>query len=161
MSFRRNAGLRLVDAKTSFLAAILACTLLANVVPLSLAIQAEMCAMSCCATRGPHSAASHCTDNVCHLNHTAPASSELIQPDPHFPEPLAVTNGPVIVSPCPRSCGAVAGYSLKRHRQSEPATPAELPSSNKLSACTSFGFAILANHLQRRFPPRAPPSTLS
>lgn len=206
MSVGCYARLRSASAKQGILATILVFTLLAGIVPFNLVNSTEMCTMSCCATRGPHSVASHCSDSVCHLNPTAPKElevvkqesaeedghaehspdtkpapqavteessavphpdhkhptpSELSRSDAHHPEPLAVMSGAVIASACPRSCGALAGYSFNQHRPSEPSTLAALPSSRTLHCRISFSPALLSSLLQQQFPPRAPPFILS
>jgi hypothetical protein len=147
----RNTGLRPVGAKYSVPATILVFALLASVVPFNLFGSTELCNMSCCAMRGPHSVASHCSDSVCHLN-----TSEA-----HHPQsPVSIT-GAVMASGCPRSCGAVTGYSVNQHRRSEPAVSAALTSPKKSQGRTLFSTALLSSLLQQQFPPRAPPFNLS
>lgn len=68
MPVRHDAGLRLVGAKHNVLATILVFALLAGIVPFNLIGSIELCTMSCCAMRGPHSVASHCSGSVCHLD---------------------------------------------------------------------------------------------
>jgi hypothetical protein len=76
MRVRRNTGLRPVGAKHRVLSVTLVFALLAGIVPFNLLASTELCTMSCCAMRGPHTVASHCSGSVCYLD-ASPSKEEI------------------------------------------------------------------------------------
>ncbi|HKX32073.1 MAG TPA: hypothetical protein VJ302_30585 [Blastocatellia bacterium] len=102
---------RSVSAKGGFMATILVLALLTGAVPLNLLNSDELCTMACCAMRGPHSAASHCSDTVCHLDPGASKKKEVVKPEPAAE---ACHAEPPAAKPAPPA--AVAESSVPRRR---------------------------------------------
>jgi hypothetical protein len=99
MRVRRNTGVKSVGAKHSVLAVTLVFALLAGIFPFNLFASGELCTMSCCAMRGPHTLASHCSGSVCHLNPLQPKEGiEITRQEPaaqeHLTAPQVAAHSP-------------------------------------------------------------------